>query len=53
MVSVLTEPKWFKGSLDDMLAVRRTLEQYGADRPCVLRKDFLIDAYQLLEVRAP
>ena len=50
-ISVLTEPKWFKGSLNDMLRVRQALERFGDDRPAVLRKDFIIDAYQILEAR--
>lgn len=49
-VSVLTEPTWFKGSLDDLLAARRAID--GPARPAVLRKDFIIDEYQLLEARA-
>jgi anthranilate synthase/indole-3-glycerol phosphate synthase/phosphoribosylanthranilate isomerase len=52
-ISVLTEPKWFKGSLADLEAVRAALE--GAQLSpgvCVLRKDFIIDEYQLLEARA-
>lgn len=51
MISVLTEPKWFKGSLADMQAARdevQTLPQ----RPAILRKDFVFDEYQLLEARA-
>ena len=51
-VSVLTEPVWFKGSLDDLRAARAALEELGAARPGLLRKDFLIDEYQLLEARA-
>lgn len=55
LVSVLTEPKWFKGSLDDMLSVRRAIDeidQLGGFRTLVLRKDFVVDEYQLLEARA-
>ena len=51
LISVLTEPTRFKGSLDDMktaLAAVATL----ADRPAILRKDFIVDEYQLLEARA-
>ena len=42
-VSVLTEPTFFDGSLDHLRAVRRAV-----DLP-VLRKDFIVTAYQLLE----
>ena len=51
MVSMLTEPKWFKGSLEDMLAARKVVEGME-QRPAILRKDFIIDVYQLLEARA-
>jgi indole-3-glycerol phosphate synthase len=44
-VSVLTEPQWFGGSLDDLAEARS-----ACDLP-LLRKDFLIDEYQLLEAR--
>jgi indole-3-glycerol phosphate synthase len=46
VVSVLTEPLHFGGSLDDLRAVRRSV-----DVP-VLRKDFLIDVTQVLAARA-
>jgi anthranilate synthase/indole-3-glycerol phosphate synthase/phosphoribosylanthranilate isomerase len=51
-ISVLTEPTWFKGNLDDMLAVRRAVEPLGQRRPAILRKDFIVDEYQVLEARA-
>lgn len=44
-ISVLTEPDHFKGSLEDLQAAR------VAAIP-LLRKDFVIDAFQLLEARA-
>lgn len=50
-ISVLTEPTWFKGSLEDMSGVRAAVEALGAARPAVLRKDFIIDAYQVVEAR--
>lgn len=50
VISVLTEPAWFKGSLDDMRAVRQSLEGMP-NRPAVLRKDFIFDKYQILEAR--
>jgi anthranilate synthase/indole-3-glycerol phosphate synthase/phosphoribosylanthranilate isomerase len=49
-ISVLTEPKWFKGRLTDMQLVRKAIEGFPL-RPAVLRKDFIIDEYQILEAR--
>jgi indole-3-glycerol phosphate synthase len=45
-ISVLTDEKYFQGSLDDLRAVRAAV-----DVP-LLRKDFTIDEYQLWESRA-
>ena len=45
-VSVLTEPRWFGGSLEDLAAVRAAV-----DVP-VLRKDFVVSSYQVHEARA-
>jgi len=45
-VSVLTEERRFGGSLDDLRAVRTAV------RIPVLRKDFVVEPYQLLEARA-
>jgi indole-3-glycerol phosphate synthase len=44
-ISVLTEPAFFKGSVEDLQAAS------GAGLP-ILRKDFVIDPWQLLETRA-
>ncbi|KAJ2387843.1 anthranilate synthase / indole-3-glycerol phosphate synthase [Coemansia sp. RSA 2611] len=48
-ISVLTEPTWFKGTLDDLRDVRAAVD--GAGRPAVLRKDFVFDEYQVAEAR--
>ena len=45
-ISVLTEQRRFGGSMADLVAVRRAV-----DVP-VLRKDFIVTAYQLFEARA-
>ena len=45
-ISVLTEPERFGGALEDLEAVRE------AQTAPVLRKDFIVDPYQLVEARA-
>ncbi|MDT8899050.1 indole-3-glycerol phosphate synthase TrpC [Thermanaerothrix sp. 4228-RoL] len=45
-VSVLTEPRFFQGDLEDLSLVARTIPLP------VLRKDFIFDPYQLYEARA-
>ncbi|KAL9633022.1 MAG: hypothetical protein Q9164_004948 [Protoblastenia rupestris] len=50
VISVLTEPEYFKGSLNDMQAVRQILAGMP-HRPAVLRKEFIFDEYQILEAR--
>jgi indole-3-glycerol phosphate synthase len=45
-VSVLTEGRWFGGSLEDFTAVRAAV-----DVP-LLRKDFIVSSYQVHEARA-
>ncbi|KAG6866221.1 hypothetical protein C0991_007246 [Blastosporella zonata] len=49
-ISVLTEPKWFKGSLQDMLHARLSVAHLP-NRPAILRKDFVLSRYQILEAR--
>jgi len=50
-LSVLTEPEQFKGSLTDMKAAIAVACKDGKRTP-VMRKDFLVDAYQIAEARA-
>jgi indole-3-glycerol phosphate synthase len=45
-ISVLTEPTFFDGALEHLAAVRQAV------RLPLLRKDFIVDEYQLLEARA-
>ena len=45
-ISVLTEPAFFDGALEHLAAVRR------ATTVPVLRKDFIVDRYQIFEARA-
>jgi indole-3-glycerol phosphate synthase len=45
-ISVLTEPTFFDGALEHLAAVRQAVSLP------LLRKDFVVDAYQLLEARA-
>jgi indole-3-glycerol phosphate synthase len=45
-ISVLTDEKYFQGSLDDLTAVS------DAVKIPVLRKDFMVDPFQMLEARA-
>ncbi|GAA1628454.1 indole-3-glycerol phosphate synthase [Actinoplanes couchii] len=45
-ISVLTEGRWFGGSLDDLAAVRASV------KIPVLRKDFVVSSYQIHEARA-
>ncbi len=45
-ISVLTDSRFFQGSLEDLTVVRKDVAL-----PC-LRKDFVVDPYQLYEARA-
>jgi indole-3-glycerol phosphate synthase len=45
-ISVLTDERFFRGTLDDLCAVRRAV------RLPVLRKEFVIDVYQVYQARA-
>lgn len=50
VISVLTEPEWFKGSIEDLRAVRQVLNGMP-NRPAILRKEFVFEEYQILEAR--
>ncbi|KAI0053251.1 IGPS-domain-containing protein [Auriscalpium vulgare] len=50
VISVLTEPTWFKGSLLDMRLARQAIDALP-NRPAILRKDFILDEYQIAEAR--
>ena len=50
-VSVLTEPSFFGGSIDDLAAAAESVVG-DPDRPALLRKDFVFDPYQVAEARA-
>lgn len=56
VISVLTEYVHFKGTLTDMrevrIATQRQANEDGMERPAILRKDFILDKYQVLEARA-
>jgi anthranilate synthase/indole-3-glycerol phosphate synthase/phosphoribosylanthranilate isomerase len=49
-ISVSTEPKWFLGSLHDLLHARQAVAHLP-NRPAILRKDFILSRYQILESR--
>lgn len=48
-VSVLTEPSRFDGSLEHLGAAAQLLRSHGVP---AMRKDFIVDPYQVLEARA-
>ena len=48
-ISVLTEEPHFQGHLDFLPAIKRGLDGHG---PPLLRKDFIVDPYQVFESRA-
>jgi anthranilate synthase/indole-3-glycerol phosphate synthase/phosphoribosylanthranilate isomerase len=56
IVSVLTEPYWFKGSLKDLTEARLETNNNNNNnnngRPAILRKDFVIDKYMIVEAAA-
>ena len=50
-VSVLTEPDRFEGSLDHLEQASRALGRSGIGKVPAMRKDFLVDPYQVIEAR--
>lgn len=64
IVSVLTEPRWFTGSLQDLTDIRLAtsnedkIDDEGANRkkphrrPVILRKDFCVSKYMIAEAAA-
>jgi indole-3-glycerol phosphate synthase len=52
-ISVLTEPLYFQGSLAYLREVRLALaSEFPGERPSLLRKDFLVEPYELTQARA-
>jgi len=50
-ISILTEEKYFKGSIDYLEAIRNSFDAKRIRVP-LLRKDFIFDPYQIYESRA-
>lgn len=52
-ISILTDKKYFQGSLEHLSEVQSRLElALGQHAPPLLRKDFIFDSYQIYEARA-
>ena len=52
VISVLTEPDFFGGCIEDLRQVRQALAHLPHDsRPAVLRKDFILEPMQIAEAR--
>lgn len=49
-ISVLTDERFFQGSLSDLVAVKNALGRAGREVP-ILRKDFVLDVYQVYQAR--
>lgn len=56
VISVLTEERWFKGSLADLTCARLKTTAAASSgqtaRPAILRKDFITSKYQIAEAAA-
>lgn len=50
-ISVLTDARFFEGSMEDLVAVKRMLVEGNHSLP-VLCKDFILEPYQVYEARA-
>ena len=49
-ISILTEPDYFLGNLTDLKSCYEYLiNKYNNERPAILRKDFIIDPFQVYE----
>jgi len=51
-ISVLTEERYFQGSLEHLAAISKEREGWGDSNIPILRKDFIFDPYQVYESRA-
>jgi len=52
-ISVVTEPNYFRGDLHWLRNVRRTLDaEMPGSRPSLLRKDFVVQPYEVHQARA-
>ena len=49
IISVLTEKRWFQGSLEDLIHVRLKTNDL---RPAILRKEFIVNEYMIAEAAA-
>lgn len=49
-ISVMTEPRWFKGSINDLRDIRMAVSSLP-QRPAIIQNDFIIDPYQIMEAR--
>jgi indole-3-glycerol phosphate synthase/phosphoribosylanthranilate isomerase len=53
IISCLTEPRWFQGTLADLTEIRLQTQQMSPQRrPAVLRKDFVVSQYMIAEAAA-